>query len=171
MNQDTFTQELLDKLQSGQNLPEAMGLDEKAMEAIEQIAVACYQEGRLESARRIFEGLVSLLPDRQEYWSALGGVLTRLEEHEKAIPVLTVALELDDTDTSALVNRGECLLALGQVESASKDLERAIELDPDENDPASNRARQLVYGFDTFFTGVMEEGLSDVEFEDEDEPW
>ena len=166
---DITVQEALERVQDGAPLSEALGFTDEMIEAIEALGVASYQEGQLDKARKIFEGLVSLNPHNPAYWSALGGVLTRMEEHEDAIPILTVALELAPDDPSALVNRGECLMALGQAESAAKDLERAIELDPTESDPASNRARQLVFGFHELFSTLMAEGLDDIEIDDEEE--
>ncbi len=135
------------------------------------MAAALYREDRLDEARTLFQGLVGLYPDRAEYWSALGAVLTRMERHEEAIPVLSVALQLNPEDTAALVNRGECFIALGQAEAAARDLERAIELDPGETDPASNRARQLAYGLYEFFDTIREAGLDTVEVEEDGEPW
>ena len=170
MANEPSVQEALARLQSGASFAEAIGLSEETVAHIEQLAAALYSEDRLDEARTLFQGLVSLFPDRAEYWSALGAVLTRMEHHEEAVPVLSVALHLNPEDTSALVNRGECFIALGQVEDAARDLERAIELDPGETDPASHRARQLAYGLYMFFDTIREAGLDTVDIE-EDEPW
>lgn len=160
-------QRVLERLSAGDPLPQALGFSEEDVRQIETLAVLLYQEGKLESALRLLQGLVSLHVDRAAYWSALGAVLTRMERHEEAIPVLTLALRMDPNDTAALVNRGECYIALGRAEEAGADLERAIELDPKETDPASNRARQLAYGLYQMFDQAREEGLDTVEVEEE----
>ncbi len=50
---------------------------------------------------------------------------------------------MDDESLHAYVNRGELLLQNGEFDRALDDLKRAIELDPDNADPASVRARAL----------------------------
>lgn len=152
------------------DLASTLGLTPEALDTVEQLATALYAEGQLESALKLFKGLLILRPDRADSWSAVGAVLTRMEQYEEAIPYLSAALELDKEHTAALVNRAECYLALGQAEEAARDLDRAIELDPREEDPASHRARQLVWAMAQFFEEAHREGLDTAEVvEDEDE--
>lgn len=146
-----------------------LGLTPEALDAIEELATALYAEGQLESALKLFEGLLVLRPDRADAWCAVGAVLTRMERYEEALPYLSAALALDRDHTAALVNRAECYLALGQAEEAAQDLDRAIELDPREEDPASLRARQMVLAMHTFFEEARREGLDTVEVDESEE--
>lgn len=147
----------------------ALGFTPEALDTIEQLATALYADGQLESALKLFQGLLVLRPDQADSWSAVGAVLTQMEQYEEALPYLSAALALDPDHTPALVTRAECLLALGQVEEAAQDLDRAIALDPQEQDPASNRARQLVLAMHTFFEEAHQEGLDTVEVEETEE--
>jgi tetratricopeptide (TPR) repeat protein len=161
---DSFLQEVREK----HSLPEAIGLTAADLDEIAAVAVKLYEEGKLKSSLKLLEGLTSLCPEKPEYWSAVGGVLTRLERYEEAIPILTVALRMDSNNTAALVNRGECFIAMAENEKAAADLQRAIDLDPGQHDPASNRARQIVFGMYTFFQECIVEGLDEAEVSDGD---
>jgi Flp pilus assembly protein TadD len=152
-------QSLTAEMKTKASLIEAFGLSNKELDGIATLAVALCNEDRLEAAVRIFHGLTCLQPDRAEYWSALGGVLTRMEKYQQSIPVLTVALHLNSKDISALVNRAEGYIAITENEKAANDLRAAMELDPQEKDPASNRARQLAYGMSVFFEECQKEQL------------
>jgi Flp pilus assembly protein TadD len=149
-------------------LMEAVGLTQKDVDDIAALAAALYQEDRVESAFKLFQGLTCLQPERGEFWSALGTALTRMGRHEQAIPALTIALQLNSKDTAAFVNRAECYIALADNEHSSDDLRKAMELDPQEKDPASNRARQLAYGMNSFFEKCQNEDLDKIEVDEAD---
>lgn len=156
------------RMEQGHSLTEAFGMSEADLDPIAGLSASFYQEGRLEPALRLLEGLTALRPERPEYWSALGAVLTALERHEDAVPALSIAVRMNPRDTAAFVNRGECYMGLGDPEKAGKDFESAILLDPKQEDPAANRARQMVFGFARFFEQCSEAGLDTVEIEDEE---
>jgi hypothetical protein len=59
---------------------------------------------------------------------------------------LSRAIELNDKEISAYVNRAEVLLRQHKGEAAVADLKRAIELDPKQENPTANRARAMVMG-------------------------
>jgi len=143
--------EYLKAVAHGVPLAQALGFSEADVQKIAGLAAALCQAGRWEAALKLWAGLVSLHPERAEFWSALGSTLTRMGRHEEALPVLTLALRMDPTDTAALVNRAECYIATAQVEAAVADLEQAIGQDLAETDPAADRARQLVYALHEFF--------------------
>jgi tetratricopeptide (TPR) repeat protein len=162
------TDQFVKKLQEKTSFSEALGLTSDDLNQIAGLAAAFYQENKLESAQKLLEGLIALKPERAEYWSAFGAVLTRLEKHEEAVPALSAALKLNSKDTAALVNRGECYLALADNEKAAADFKEAIQLDPKQQDPASNRARQIAYGMSLFFEECHEAGLDTVEVDEEE---
>ncbi|MCI0611995.1 tetratricopeptide repeat protein [bacterium] len=167
-NESVLSIDFLERLQSSVSFSEALGLSESDLDQIAVLAAALYAENKLESSLIVLEGLTNLCPEKAEYWISLGAVLTRMERHEQAIPVLTLALRMNPRDTAALVNRGECYIALANNEKAAADLQKAIELDPKQQDVASNRARQLAYAMYSFFHQCVDEGLDEVEIDDSD---
>jgi Flp pilus assembly protein TadD len=159
--------DLLERLQNSDSLPEALEITSEDVDTIGALAAALYEEGKLGQAEVLLQGLVALHPERAEFWSALGATMVRQDRWDEALPALSVALELDPDDTSTLVNRGECYLALADNEAAAADFERAMELDPKEEDPSANRARQMAFGMFAFFEECHEAGLHEVEVEDD----
>lgn len=153
----------VDRVAKGDSMSDALEFTEQDLSNIAGMAVALYQDGKVENALRLLEGLRCLRPDKAEYWSASGAALTRLERYEEALPILSVALKMNASDTASLVNRAECYLALADNEMAAKDLEAAIDLDPQEQDPAANRARQLAFAMYTFFEVCSLEALDTAE--------
>lgn len=105
-----------------------------------------YQQGNLEKAQTIFEGLVELDPESPDARAALGALLTLKQEDDAAAAHLTKAVELDPTEIAPYVNLGEVFIRQRRIEAALENLKKAIELDPDEKDPGANRARAMVLG-------------------------
>ncbi len=87
-----------------------------------------HEQGRSEEAAIIFEGLLSLDPRNSYCHSALGAAYLRLEQDEKAINHLNMALQLDSRDISAYINRAELLMKQQSYKQAQADLEMAIKL-------------------------------------------
>lgn len=100
-------------------------------------------QGRVEEAKKIFEGLAVLNPDNPYVHSALGSIHQREEQLERAILRYSRALRLFPDDIHALTNRGEIYLKIGRFLEAAGDLKKAIELDPARKHASSNRARLL----------------------------
>jgi Tfp pilus assembly protein PilF len=105
-----------------------------------------YNRGDLAKARTVFEGLVAMDPASSDAHAALGALLTRTIESDLALEHLNKAIELNETEIAAYVNRAEIKLRQKQGESAVADLKRAIALDPRQKNPAANRARAMVMG-------------------------
>lgn len=105
-----------------------------------------YQQGNLEKARTIFEGLVELDPDNADARSALGALLTLQQEDDLAVEHLKRAVELAPEEIAPYVNLGEVSIRQQRIEDALANLKKAIELDPDELDSGANRARAMVLG-------------------------
>lgn len=126
--------------------PVGVEISDEDFQSIGEIGAMYYEQGNLEKAETIFEGLIELKPDSGAAHSALGGLLTYKREDEKAMVHLTRAIELDDNQIAPLVNRGEVHLRQSKFEAAVADLKRAIELDPKEKDPGANRARAMILG-------------------------
>lgn len=127
-------------------LREKLGISGEEFRQMGEIGAMYYQQGNLEKARTIFEGLVEVDPDSVDAHSALGALYTRIQRDDDALIHLNRALELDGEQIAPRVNRAEVYLRRQQIELAVADLKRAVELDPDEKDPGANRARAMVLG-------------------------
>jgi tetratricopeptide (TPR) repeat protein len=122
------------------------GLGKAELDAIEVLGFQLYEQGRTREADAIFEGLI-LLNDRMYQGYAGRGALALAEERlEEALTWLTQAAERNEGDPTVHANLGETLLRLGRFEEAAGQLEKALALDPEENDPAANRARAILAG-------------------------
>jgi tetratricopeptide (TPR) repeat protein len=120
---------------SGTTGPELL---ERAMEGFE-----LYEQGDYEGARLIFEELSEKDPGEAYYRTALGAIFLAEDELEAALENFNLALTLNPKDSAALVNRGEVHLRLGNIVEAAQDFARAVDLDPENKDPLTMRARLL----------------------------
>ncbi|HEX8820468.1 MAG TPA: tetratricopeptide repeat protein, partial [Archangium sp.] len=77
------------------------------------------------------------------YRTALGAICLAMDGFDKALEYFNQALQLNPEDTAALINRGEVHLRLGNTLEAARDFSRVVELDPDNQDPLTERARVL----------------------------
>ena len=102
-----------------------------------------YKQGKYNEARVIFQGLASLDPREPYFATALGSVYLAEEKLEDAERCLDVALGLNPDDLGAHVNRGEVYLRRGKLVEAAEDFRRVLELDPQQKDPLTARARVL----------------------------
>jgi len=87
-----------------------------------------HEQGRSEEAAIIFEGLVTIDPRNAYCHSALGAAYMRLEQDEKALTHLNMALQLDARDISAYINRAELFMKQTNYQQAQADLEMAIKM-------------------------------------------
>ncbi|HYI00114.1 tetratricopeptide repeat protein [Hyalangium sp.] len=120
---------------SGTTGPELL---ERAMEGFE-----LYEQGDYASARDIFEELSEKDPAEAYYRTALGAIFLAEDELDAALESFNQALTLNAKDSAALVNRGEVHLRLGNIVEAAQDFARAVDLDPENKDPLTMRARLL----------------------------
>jgi Tfp pilus assembly protein PilF len=123
-----------------------LGVSPQEFREMGRIGAMYYNRGDLAKARTVFEGLVAMDPSSSDAHAALGALLTRTIENDLALEHLNRAIELNDSEIAAYVNRAEIKLRQKQGESAVADLKRAIELDPRQKNPAANRARAMVMG-------------------------
>jgi tetratricopeptide (TPR) repeat protein len=121
--------------QEGTTGPEML---ERAMQGFQ-----LYEEGSYEDARAIFEELARIDPAEAYYRTALGAIALAEDELDLALEHFDHALRLNAKDTAALVNRGEVHLRLGNIMEAAQDFARAVDLDPENKDPLTMRARLL----------------------------
>lgn len=125
-------------------LTEVFKIDSTDLAALHIIGHTLYEQGRLEDARNIFEGLIVLDPKNLFVTGILGAIYQKQEQYETALTFYDKALTLFPDDIYSLTNRGEIHLRLGSLNKAADDLRKAIEIDPERKHPAANRARLLV---------------------------
>lgn len=121
-------------------------ISDEEVQAIGEIGAMYYEQGNLDKAQTIFEGLLELAPENGAANSALGALLTRRRQDGTALIYLNKAIELNNEQIAPFVNRAEIYIRQIKLELAVADLKRAIELDPLEDDPGANRARAMVVG-------------------------
>lgn len=122
---------------------EALGLNAEAVSALIQTARQLAEQGRLDEAQALFEGLVVLYPQEAYLHTALGCVYMQKGWTEDALAAFQCALTRDPTDITAHTYLGELCLTRGDLGTAFQHLARAVELDPAGTDPYANRARLL----------------------------
>jgi tetratricopeptide (TPR) repeat protein len=127
-------------------LRDRLGVSEQEFRAMGQMGAMYYQQGVLDKAQAIFEGLVEIDPTSAAAHSALGALFTRVERFDDALVHLDRAVALDPGQIAPYVNRAEIYIKQGRAEEAVVNLKQAIALDPLEKDPAANRARAMALG-------------------------
>src|SRR5690606_29170877 len=101
------------------------------------------RDGRLESARVIFEGLVACNPRDGGARAALGTVYEKLGQRHLALDAFDAALALAPEHPVALLSRGELRLRIGDARGLA-DLQAAATADPPGSSGAGRRARVLL---------------------------
>ncbi|MBA3713947.1 MAG: tetratricopeptide repeat protein [Pyrinomonadaceae bacterium] len=134
-----------------------IGISDEEFMQMGQIGAMFYQQGKLEDAQTVFEGLVEIDPESGDAHAALGGLLTHLQNDEQALVHLNRAIELTPEQIAPWVNRAEVRIRQQQVEAALADLRQAIALDPEEADAGANRARAMVFGIHEALTARIEQ--------------
>lgn len=142
---ETLTAEALESFVMGEKtLAQVLGMNMEEAYSIAELAYTLVEQGSLDDALGLAEGLVVLNPYDAYFHTLLGSIYLKQGRTNEALIEYSTALELDDKDITAYVNRGEILLKMGEFNTALDDFKKAIELDPQGNDPMSNRARMLV---------------------------
>ncbi|HWS55292.1 MAG TPA: tetratricopeptide repeat protein, partial [Pyrinomonadaceae bacterium] len=118
---------------------------------VADVGYALAEQGREREAIAVFEGLAALAPATAYFRSALGALWLRVGEPALAVEHLDAALAADPQDLTALVNRGEARLRLGEFDAARADLQAvARAVAPPETTSAMcvTRARALLRALD-----------------------
>ncbi|MCP3097631.1 tetratricopeptide repeat protein [Myxococcus sp. K15C18031901] len=102
-----------------------------------------FQDGRFQESLAVFEQLAASDGSEAYFQTALGACHLALEDLDQAEAFFDRAIELDPTDLTPFVNRGEVHLRQGKVMEAARDFNHAVSLDPEGKDPLSARARML----------------------------
>ncbi len=141
----TLTVKNLERFLLGElTLAQVQGITMEQAYAYAQLGYNVLQQGKLEDARKVFEGLVVLNPYDAYFHSVLGSVLARQENKDRALKEFTIAINLESQDPYVFVNRAELLLEREQYDDALEDLNMAIKLDKTGKHPAIQRAKTLL---------------------------
>ncbi|MCW5964410.1 MAG: tetratricopeptide repeat protein [Bryobacterales bacterium] len=137
---------LADVIAGEQPLNVFLGLSQEQIQAFAALGFSSYQQGRTDEAREIFEGLIALDSTSYFGWAGLGAIELTEDNLEAAEQSLLSAVQRNGTDTTVLANLGEVYLRKGEAAKATGYLQKALALDPDGLDPATNRARAILQG-------------------------
>lgn len=148
---EELTIETVQKALNGETpLNAIFGLSDDQIGAIASLGYNLYEQGRMAEATQIFTGLTSL--DDRNYlgFAGLGAVALAQEppDLDSAVAFLKKAGELNSSDPSIFANLGEAYLRQAKFEDAAAAFDKALELDPDEEDPGANRARAIIDGME-----------------------
>ena len=128
----------------GRTLADLSGYGREDLAGLAEIGYNLLQQGKLEDALTIYQGVYAL--DSKSQWgaSSIGCIYQRMGRDEDAMKLYNEALQIDPNDIHVLANRGELLFRRGRLLEAAEDFKRAIELDPHGRNPAAQRARVIV---------------------------
>jgi predicted O-linked N-acetylglucosamine transferase (SPINDLY family) len=109
------------------------------------LANADARTGRIESARRRYEGALSADPRNASAAANLGGLLISRREYSAALRHLEDAARLDPANADVQVNIGRVFSECGHAGRARAAFERALRLRPDDRAASSNLLLALHY--------------------------
>jgi tetratricopeptide (TPR) repeat protein len=137
-----------DWLNGRASLGAAGGWTAEEIRLVADLGYALAEQGRVQEALTIFQGLAAVAPATAYFQSALGTLWLRMGEPARALEHLDAALGADPQDLAALVNRAEAHLQLGERQRAIRDLEAATDLGEALRDESAHlslaRARALL---------------------------
>ncbi|MBI2567967.1 MAG: tetratricopeptide repeat protein [Candidatus Schekmanbacteria bacterium] len=140
-----YSPEDYERLVKGEiTLRELEGVSLEDYAGIAQVGHTLLDQGKVDQARTVYEGLRAMDPNHAYVRATLGAIYMRENRDIDALEQLNEALRLEPDSEYALVNRGEILLKGGFLAEAGRDFKRCIELDPNGKSPAAMRARALV---------------------------
>lgn len=125
-------------------LKDIKGYTEHELYAIAHMAYFYLNQGKVDEAKTLFEGLVALDPMNGYYYRALGVIFYKLGESERALRQFGYAIRVAPKTPHAYVNRAEVNLALGRGAKAGKDLQQALALMTPKTPQLQQKAQALL---------------------------
>ena len=120
------------------------GIGKDAQYDMAKIGFGFFNEGKLDQAKTVFEGLLALDPFDAYFLTILGSIAHQKGEFEEAEARYSRALEINPFFASALAHRGEVRLANGDLAGAVQDFVEAIKQDPKGEEQGTIRANALL---------------------------
>ena len=136
-------------------------LTEQQTAAIAALGYNLYEQGKMSEATTVFNGLVAIDPGNYIGYAGLGAVALASEppQLDLAVANLREAARLNSKDPTVQANLGEALLRQAKFEEAAGAFEKALELDPEEEDAGANRARAILDGMEIVIEEVQKMGV------------
>jgi tetratricopeptide (TPR) repeat protein len=123
---------------------EFIGLMPNQLYRIARVGYQLLNSGKLEEAKKVYQGLVAADPYNSVFHCHLAAVHHRLGESLEALAEYTEALRFNLANSEALAGRGEIYLNQGRFEEGIKDLTEALKLDPQGERATTIRVRSLL---------------------------
>ena len=141
---DTFSPDRVEKFIMGElTLGQLYGISIEEAYSVAELGYTFMEQGRLNEAQTVFQGLVIGNPYDAYFHTVLGSIYQKQDNIDGAIEEYSIAIGLDPANMEAYVNRGELLIRKGNFQQAAADFKNALDLDPDGASPSANRARAL----------------------------
>jgi Flp pilus assembly protein TadD len=140
-------------------LGELQEISKEEQYKIAEVGYRFFTEGKLDNARKVFEGLIALDPRDAYFNTVLGSIAQQKGELERAEQLYTRALQINPFSAVAYANRGEVRLLRGNLLEAAKDLKRALEEDPQAREKATQRAKFTIKAVLTQIEATQKERL------------
>ena len=155
--QQMSASELTQRIKAGEQIASILGLSDTQVQTIAVLAYNQYEQGRYDTAEKLFAGITALDKKNSIGYAGLGAVAMAKKppDLETAYTNLSKAVELNPNDATVQANLGEVLLRQGKLEEAKPHLEKAFQLDPGRKDRGANRARAIVAGLDMVMKEVQ----------------
>src|SRR5262245_2046946 len=126
-----------------EKVAEAVRVASDEVLALAHVARQSAEQGRLDDARMLLEGLIALEARFAYLQNCLGCAYMSTGRNEEALVSFEDALARDPKYVAAHTYAGELRLGRGETKSAVDHLESAIGLDPEGRNAFANRARTL----------------------------
>ncbi len=135
------------------------GITKQEQYQMAEIGHAYFHQNKLDEAKVVFEGLLALDPFDAFFNMALGSVAQQQNRPEDADQLYTRALEINPFSPTAHANRGEVRVMQGDLQRGVEDLVKAVDLDPKNAEPATERARATLMVLREQLAGLDAEAL------------
>jgi tetratricopeptide (TPR) repeat protein len=103
-----------------------------------------HQSGRLTEAQAVYQEILSIQPGNFDALHLLGVICGQNKQPERAVELISQAIQIAPDNAAAHCNKASALLELGQFEAALGSYERAIALRPDYLEACYNRGNVLI---------------------------
>jgi len=131
-------------VEEGKAIREALGIGGEYVETMEYYAHQLYQNGKLEEAGVLLEGVLALDEARYYPYLLVGDIAMQEERWEEAAKCLQAAAEFGPDSSLVEGKLGEALLRVGRIEAAVGRLRRAIACADEDDDKYKRRSEVLL---------------------------
>lgn len=128
-------------------------LSAEQVQVLFQSGLALQQQGRLDSARTIYQQLLAVFPTHSDAWHMLGVITAQSGDPIFALELISKAIEASPSNLSAYVSRGNLMLRLKRYQNAIDSYDRALAIKPDYAEMYFNRGIAL-YKFQQYFAAI-----------------